>query len=71
MLDEADTFATSARNSLPAILQELPEETQSLLFSATYPDDVKEWADYMAPEAVKIQKDAKDLTLETVTQVKQ
>merc|ERR1711957_383968 len=47
----------------------MPPEVQVLFFSATYPDDVRAFAENLVPRAVNIKVKKTDLTVNTVLQM--
>lgn len=74
VVDEADELlkASSSRSSMLSqitqIKKQLPEDHQTLLFSATFPKAVREYALRMAPNPYKITIKRKELTLEGIHQ---
>merc|ERR1711964_573881 len=50
------------------VRQMLPQQLQVLLFSATWPDRVCNFAEKLVPDANRIRVMTEDLTLETITQ---
>lgn len=47
----------------------LPRETQIVLFSATFPDDVRQFASRVAPEANEIYLKQEDVTVDAIKQL--
>ncbi|EUD69331.1 adenosinetriphosphatase [Plasmodium inui San Antonio 1] len=71
VLDEADDLIDIKNNmssQVESIKRFLPKRCQILLFSATYNEDVRSFADRFAPNASKISVRQEDLTLKCVKQ---
>ncbi|KOB88718.1 hypothetical protein PFDG_03406 [Plasmodium falciparum Dd2] len=71
VLDEADDLIDIKNNmssQVETIKRFLPRSCQILLFSATYNDSVRKFADQFAPKATKISVRQEDLTLKCVKQ---
>jgi len=72
VLDEADMMILTGTEGMGdqtiQIRRKLPEKTQILLFSATFPDQVRKFAVAMAPNAAKIIVKREELTLEGIKQ---
>ncbi|CXI93587.1 ATP-dependent RNA helicase DBP5, putative [Plasmodium berghei] len=71
VLDEADDLIDIKNNmssQVESIKRFLPKTCQILLFSATYNDNVRVFADKFAPRATKISVRQEDLTLKCVKQ---
>uniref|UniRef100_A0A8C9H6S9 RNA helicase n=1 Tax=Piliocolobus tephrosceles TaxID=591936 RepID=A0A8C9H6S9_9PRIM len=71
VLDEADDLIDIKNNmssQVEAIKKFIPRTCQMLLFSATYNDDVRVFADQFAPSATKISVKHENLTLKCVKQ---
>ena len=71
VLDEADVMISTENNmggTVATIRSMLPKECQVLLFSATYSDQVRNFATRIVPKALKIEVSKEDLTLETIWQ---
>jgi len=71
VLDEADVMIDEANMMGPQVIQirnMLPQNLQVLFFSATWPDDVEQFAKSMVPGASTIKVQKEDLTLSTITQ---
>ncbi|SCM07873.1 ATP-dependent RNA helicase DBP5, putative [Plasmodium chabaudi chabaudi] len=71
VLDEADDLIDIKNNmssQVESIKRFLPKSCQILLFSATYNDNVRVFADKFAPRATKISVRQEDLTLKCVKQ---
>lgn len=47
----------------------LPRHTQNVLFSATFPDEVRNFAESVAPEANKIFLKQEDVTVDAIKQL--
>jgi ATP-dependent RNA helicase DDX19/DBP5 len=72
VLDEADVMVSPEQQMAPQVQRVrnfLREELQILLFSATYPDSVKNFALNICPQARKITIKKEDLTLSAIRQV--
>eukprot|EP00922_Rhytidocystis_sp_ex-Travisia-forbesii_P019873 GHVS01029345.1.p1 GENE.GHVS01029345.1~~GHVS01029345.1.p1 ORF type:complete len:511 (+),score=87.74 GHVS01029345.1:191-1723(+) len=71
VLDEADELI-DRRNSMAPQIQNIRKffspDLQVLLFSATFPEEVKEFAKEMVPRANKVHLKKEELTLSTITQ---
>jgi ATP-dependent RNA helicase DDX19/DBP5 len=71
VLDEADVMIDENNQMGPQVFQIrqlLPEAMQVLLFSATFPENVENFARKMVPKANTIKVQKEDLTLSTITQ---
>eukprot|EP00927_Polykrikos_kofoidii_P081465 TRINITY_DN7887_c0_g2_i1.p1 TRINITY_DN7887_c0_g2~~TRINITY_DN7887_c0_g2_i1.p1 ORF type:complete len:524 (-),score=104.10 TRINITY_DN7887_c0_g2_i1:90-1541(-) len=71
VLDEADIMVDSEQSMGAQVLstrQLLAEELQVLLFSATWPEHVEQFARAMVPKANRITVEKEDLTLNTIMQ---
>jgi len=71
VLDEADMMLDSSNAMGPQVLQIrklLPEKLQVLFFSATYPDDVRQFAESLVPRAMSIRVRKTELTVSSVNQ---
>lgn len=69
ILDEADRLLDLGfADDLKRIFKCLPKQHQSLLFSATYNQDVRELAEHLIPDAVYIGQASANRTAEQVTQ---
>ncbi|CAA9989556.1 ATP-dependent RNA helicase DBP5, putative [Plasmodium knowlesi strain H] len=71
VLDEADDLIDIKNNmssQVESIKRFLPKQCQILLFSATYNEEVRSFADRFAPNASKISVRQEDLTLKCVKQ---
>lgn len=72
VLDEADMMLDQENNMGPQVTQIrrlMPNEVQVLFFSATYPDDVRAFAENLVPRAVSIKVKKTDLTVASVQQM--
>jgi ATP-dependent RNA helicase RhlE len=70
VLDEADRMLDMGFiHDIRKVLQQLPKERQSMLFSATYSDEVKELADGFMRSPELIEVGHRNTPIETVTQV--
>lgn len=72
VLDEADMMLDQENQMGPQVTQIrrfLPADIQVLFFSATYPDDVREFAENLVPRALSIKVRKTDLTLSSVAQM--
>mmetsp|Transcript_87255 Transcript_87255/g.154589 ORF Transcript_87255/g.154589 Transcript_87255/m.154589 type:complete len:498 (+) Transcript_87255:60-1553(+) len=72
VLDEADMMLNQENQMGPQVTQVrrfLPADIQVLFFSATYPDDVREFAENLVPRAVSIKVRKTDLTVSSVQQM--
>lgn len=72
VLDEADMMLDQENNMGPQVTQIrrlMPNEVQVLFFSATYPDDVRAFAENLVPRAVSIKVKKTDLTVSSVAQM--
>jgi ATP-dependent RNA helicase DDX19/DBP5 len=72
VLDEADVMVSPEQQMAPQVLRVrkfLRDELQILLFSATYPDSVKEFALNICPHARKITIKKEELTLSAIRQL--
>eukprot|EP00929_Paragymnodinium_shiwhaense_P094182 TRINITY_DN5461_c0_g1_i1.p1 TRINITY_DN5461_c0_g1~~TRINITY_DN5461_c0_g1_i1.p1 ORF type:complete len:503 (+),score=119.51 TRINITY_DN5461_c0_g1_i1:167-1675(+) len=72
VLDEADVMLDQDNAMGPQVTQIrkfLPQELQVLFFSATYPDDVRTFAEALVPRPINIKVKKTDLTVSTVTQM--
>lgn len=71
VLDEADMMLDQENQMGPQVTlvrQFLPNEVQVLFFSATYPDDVRLFAENLVPRANSIKVKKTELTVSTVAQ---
>jgi ATP-dependent RNA helicase DDX19/DBP5 len=71
VLDEADVMIDENQQMGPQVFQIrqlLPDRMQVLLFSATFPENVENFARKMVPKANTIKVQKEDLTLSTITQ---
>ncbi|XP_026190231.1 ATP-dependent RNA helicase FAL1 [Cyclospora cayetanensis] len=71
VLDEADELINFANNMAPQVQQIrrfLPNDLQILLFSATYSDTVRQFAEKLIPRANKITLKREELTLSCIQQ---
>jgi len=71
VLDEADVMIDEDNQMGPQVMQirgMLPEDVQILLFSATWPEKVEQFARKMVPRPNRITVQKEDLTLSTITQ---
>jgi len=71
ILDEADMMLDSSNAMGPQVLQIrklLPVKLQVLFFSATYPDDVRQFAESLVPHALSIKVRKTELTVSSVNQ---
>jgi len=71
VLDEADVLIDEDNQMGPQVTQIrnlLPDNLQVLLFSATWPDHVEQFARRMVPRANRIKVEKEDLTLSTIKQ---
>ena len=70
VLDEADEMLNMGFiDDLEAIISKLPEDRQTLLFSATMPDQIRKLAKrYMKPDAKTISIKKTSMTVSTITQ---
>merc|ERR1740129_167341 len=71
VLDEADVMideSNSMGSQVSQIRKFLPEELQVLFFSATWPEEVDQFAKKMVPRANTIRVQKEDLTLTTIKQ---
>lgn len=70
VLDEADEMLNMGfREDLDIILKNAPEERQTVLFSATMPQEIKDIANkYQKPDAAHIKVTGEELTVSTVKQ---
>jgi len=72
VIDEADTMISDENRmggEVYRIRKLLPDRLQILLFSATWPETVREFATKLVPDATKIEVKKEDLTLDTITQM--
>ena len=68
-LDEADEMLNMGfREDIETILKEMPEERQTLLFSATMPQPIREIARIYQKDAVEVQVVKKELTVPKIEQ---
>ncbi len=69
ILDEADEMLNMGfREDIDLILQDLPEDRQTLLFSATMPKEIKDLAKRYQKNAVHVQAAHKELTVPNIEQ---
>eukprot|EP00928_Gymnodinium_smaydae_P081350 TRINITY_DN64895_c0_g1_i1.p1 TRINITY_DN64895_c0_g1~~TRINITY_DN64895_c0_g1_i1.p1 ORF type:complete len:524 (+),score=90.49 TRINITY_DN64895_c0_g1_i1:45-1574(+) len=71
VLDEADMMLDQENSMGPqvkTIRMLMPEDIQILFFSATYPEDVRKFAERLVPRALAIKVNKQDLTLSSVAQ---
>ncbi|MBD1371881.1 DEAD/DEAH box helicase [Hazenella sp. IB182357] len=69
VLDEADEMLQMGFvEEIEAILSEIPEEHQTLLFSATMPRDIRALADKFMKNPVEIKTKTKEMTIPTIEQ---
>mmetsp|Transcript_29276 Transcript_29276/g.63517 ORF Transcript_29276/g.63517 Transcript_29276/m.63517 type:complete len:494 (+) Transcript_29276:126-1607(+) len=71
VIDEADTMIDESNQMGPQVTQIrslLPDEIQVLLFSATWPTHVAEFANNLTRDATRIEVKKEDLTLVTINQ---
>lgn len=69
ILDEADEMLRMGfREDIDIILQTVPTERQTVLFSATIPDPIREITRHYQRQPVFLKADAKELTLPLITQ---
>lgn len=69
VLDEADEMlAMGFREDIETILQYIPQEHQTVLFSATMPREILEITDQYQTDAVQIRVTRKELTVENIEQ---
>lgn len=70
VLDEADTMLDmqGLGDQCSRIKKYLPTECQQVLFSATFPDSVREFAHFFAPEANEISLKQQELSIEAIKQ---
>jgi ATP-dependent RNA helicase DDX19/DBP5 len=72
VLDEADMMLDQENNMGPQVTQIralMQNDVQVLFFSATYPDDVRAFAENLVPRAVSIKVRKTELTLASVAQM--
>mmetsp|Transcript_10840 Transcript_10840/g.38009 ORF Transcript_10840/g.38009 Transcript_10840/m.38009 type:complete len:500 (-) Transcript_10840:133-1632(-) len=72
VLDEADVMLDQDQQMGPQVTQIrklMNKDLQVLFFSATYPDDVRLFAEKLVPQAISIKVRKTDLTVSTVTQL--
>jgi len=72
VLDEADMMLDQENAMGPQVTQIrrlLPDDLQVLFFSATYPDDVRSFAEHLVPRAFSIKVKKTDLTVSSVSQM--
>mmetsp|Transcript_158995 Transcript_158995/g.289967 ORF Transcript_158995/g.289967 Transcript_158995/m.289967 type:complete len:498 (-) Transcript_158995:106-1599(-) len=72
VLDEADMMLDQENQMGPQVTQIrrfLPPEVQVLFFSATYPDDVRQFAEKLVPRAFSIKVKKTELTVSSVAQM--
>ncbi|GMK56847.1 hypothetical protein CspeluHIS016_0306870 [Cutaneotrichosporon spelunceum] len=72
VLDEADEMIQlqGLGDQTFRIKKVLPPEIQNVLFSATFPEEVQEFAQLFAPNANQIYLKKEDITVEAITQLK-
>jgi len=73
VIDEAEVLVHPTQGQGPdvhSILKTLGKRVQVLLFSATFPEEVRKFASQVAPNANRITVKKEDLTLSCVTQLK-
>ncbi|KAI0220641.1 RNA helicase required for poly(A+) mRNA export [Massospora cicadina] len=70
VLDEADTMLDmqGLGDQCSRIKKFLPKDCQQVLFSATFPDAVREFAHFFAPEANEISLKQQELSIESIKQ---
>lgn len=69
VLDEADEMLNMGFiEDIEAILKEVPEERQTLLFSATMPDPIRKIAENFMHDPVQIKVKAKEMTVPNIEQ---
>ncbi|HLS65842.1 MAG TPA: DEAD/DEAH box helicase [Pseudogracilibacillus sp.] len=69
VLDEADEMLNMGFiDDIKAILHAMPEERQTLLFSATMPKEIREIATTLMKEPVEIKVKAKEMTVKNIDQ---
>lgn len=69
ILDEADEMLNMGfREDIDVILQDLPENRQTLLFSATMPKEIKDLAKLYQKNAIHVQAAHKELTVPNIEQ---
>lgn len=71
VLDEADEMIAmqGLGDQTRRIQRMLPRHTQNVLFSATFPDEVRNFAESVAPEANKIFLKQEDVTVDAIKQL--
>lgn len=71
VLDEADVMMDHTSNlgaTIAQVRQSLPQQLQVLLFSATYPERVKNFVNAYVPRANRLEVRKEDLTLSAISQ---
>lgn len=69
ILDEADEMLNMGfREDIDVILKDLPEDRQTLLFSATMPKEIKDLAKLYQKNAIHVQATHKELTVPNIEQ---
>lgn len=71
VLDEADMMLDQEKDMGPQVTQIrkfMPQHVQVLFFSATYPDNVRAFAETLVPRAISIKVKKTDLTVASVAQ---
>ena len=70
VLDEADEMLSMGfREDIETILKDVPEERQTVLFSATMPDAILELADQFLRDPQKIEINREQITLDNIRQL--
>src|SRR5699024_10445823 len=70
VLDEADEMLNMGFvDDIKEILRTVPEERQTLLFSATMPKEIREIATTLMKQPIEIKVKAKEMTVENIDQV--
>ena len=69
VLDEADEMLNMGfREDIESILEQMPQEHQTALFSATMPQAILDITNRYQSDAIKVQEAAKELTIPLVKQ---